>query len=80
MAQGKTSLLYRMVLGKAIQVIPTIGFNVDTFSLNGVKFTAWDVGGRGKVSNGYYDILGQYLIFRILFDRFVPFTTTITQV
>jgi small GTP-binding protein len=46
---GKTSLLYRMVLGKAIQVIPTIGFNVDTFSLNGVKFTAWDVGGRGKI-------------------------------
>lgn len=44
-----------MVLGKEIQAIPTIGFNVDSFELNGLKFVAWDVGGRGRVSNNYSD-------------------------
>jgi small GTP-binding protein len=46
---GKTSLLYQMVGVPNLTPIPTIGFNVETFARDNVQFTAWDVGGRGKI-------------------------------
>eukprot|EP01147_Barroeca_monosierra_P001837 gene1837-4935_t len=49
-AAGKTSILYRLKLGKEIQAIPTIGFNVETISLPNYSVSIWDVGVRNAVS------------------------------
>lgn len=50
-AAGKTSLLYKLKLPREqiITTIPTIGFNVESFRVDAVEYTAWDVGGRDKV-------------------------------
>ena len=32
---GKTSILYKLKLGEVVTTIPTIGFNVETFELDG---------------------------------------------
>ena len=48
-ASGKTTILYRLKLGKTIVPIPTIGFNVETVEYKGVNFTMWDVGGADKI-------------------------------
>ncbi|MEQ2232827.1 hypothetical protein ILYODFUR_015448, partial [Ilyodon furcidens] len=41
---GKTSLLYRLKLGEAVNTIPTIGFNLETVEYKNISFTVWDVG------------------------------------
>eukprot|EP00033_Pygsuia_biforma_P000827 GCRY01000962.1.p1 GENE.GCRY01000962.1~~GCRY01000962.1.p1 ORF type:complete len:179 (+),score=0.20 GCRY01000962.1:198-734(+) len=46
---GKTTILYKLKLGEPVTTIPTVGFNVETFSLNKVKFNVWDVGGQDKI-------------------------------
>lgn len=46
---GKTTLLYKLKLGETITTIPTIGFNVETFSYKNIEFTAWDIGGQSKL-------------------------------
>lgn len=46
---GKTTVLYKLKLGETITTIPTIGFNVETFTYKNIEFTAWDVGGQGKL-------------------------------
>lgn len=38
-----------MKLGEVVTTIPTIGFNVETVTHNGVNFTIWDVGGCDKI-------------------------------
>lgn len=48
-AAGKTSLLYRMKLGKVVVTIPTIGFNVESVTYKNINLTCWDVGGRSKI-------------------------------
>lgn len=48
-SSGRTTALYRLVLGKTVPTIPTIGFNVETVRHGGVDFTAWDVGGCDKI-------------------------------
>ncbi|SPJ81497.1 probable ubiquitin thiolesterase L3 [Fusarium torulosum] len=49
-ACGKTTFLYRLKLGEAVQTIPTIGFNVETLEYSdGDKITLWDVGGCDKI-------------------------------
>lgn len=48
-ASGKTTTLYRLKLGEVVTTIPTIGFNVETVTVNNVHLTAWDVGGRDKM-------------------------------
>lgn len=48
-ASGKTSILYRMKMNEVVTTIPTIGFNVETFTYDGLGFTAWDVGGCDKI-------------------------------
>lgn len=46
-ASGKTTFLYRLKLGEAIEAIPTIGFNVETIDHpDGENVTLWDVGGK----------------------------------
>ncbi|KAG7376192.1 hypothetical protein PHYPSEUDO_014083 [Phytophthora pseudosyringae] len=46
---GKTTLLYKMKLGEAVNAIPTIGFNVETFRYKNIEFTAWDIGGQTRL-------------------------------
>jgi ADP-ribosylation factor 1/2 len=48
-ASGKTTILYKMKLGEIVTTIPTIGFNVETLEVSGIKLTAWDVGGCDKI-------------------------------
>ncbi|KAI8818474.1 ADP-ribosylation factor [Fimicolochytrium jonesii] len=45
-AAGKTTILYRLVRpNETVMTIPTIGFNVETVSVNGGTITLWDIGG-----------------------------------
>uniref|UniRef100_A0A0G4HB31 ADP-ribosylation factor n=1 Tax=Chromera velia CCMP2878 TaxID=1169474 RepID=A0A0G4HB31_9ALVE len=48
-ASGRTTLLYRLVLGECVPTIPTIGFNVETVTHRNTNFTLWDVGGCDKI-------------------------------
>lgn len=42
---GKTSLLYKLFLGKVVTTTPTHFANTETLTIQGTKFTLWDVGG-----------------------------------
>ncbi|KAG2495518.1 hypothetical protein HYH03_006461 [Edaphochlamys debaryana] len=44
-ASGKTTVLYRLKLGEIVTTIPTIGFNVETIEVGGLRLTAWDMSG-----------------------------------
>ena len=52
---GKTSFLYKLKLGEVVTTIPTLGFNVETFSppphhqRSSVSLTMWDVGGQERI-------------------------------
>lgn len=48
-AAGKTTILYKLILGEIVTTIPTIGFNVETFVYKKINFTLWDVGGCDKI-------------------------------
>lgn len=48
-AAGKTTILYKLKLGKVITTIPTIGFNVETVKYKNINFTVWDIGNRGNL-------------------------------
>ncbi|KAI1084435.1 ADP-ribosylation factor family-domain-containing protein [Whalleya microplaca] len=51
---GKTTILYQLKLGRDVQTIPTIGFNVETITypkgFKGSKFNMWDFGGCDKLA------------------------------
>jgi small GTP-binding protein len=46
---GKTTILYALKLGTAINTIPTIGFNVEELKYKTISFLVWDVGGQEKL-------------------------------
>lgn len=46
---GKTTILYKLKLGEVVSTIPTIGFNVETVTRNGITMNVWDIGGQTKV-------------------------------
>ena len=48
-ASGRTSTLYKLILGETVTTIPTIGFNVETYVYNKHSMTIWDVGGCDKI-------------------------------
>ena len=57
-ASGKTTLLYKLKLGKVVTTIPTIGFNVETVRHGSLDLTLWDLGGADKMRplwQHYYD-------------------------
>ncbi|CAK6438075.1 unnamed protein product [Pipistrellus nathusii] len=45
---GKTTMLYRLKLGRTVATIPTIGFNVETVEYNNISLTIWDVNSHCK--------------------------------
>ncbi|KAK3296607.1 ADP-ribosylation factor family-domain-containing protein [Chaetomium fimeti] len=48
-AAGKTTILYKLKLNQTMTTIPTVGFNVETFTYRNIKFNMWDVGGQDKI-------------------------------
>eukprot|EP01125_Pyxidicula_operculata_P018804 TRINITY_DN6726_c0_g1_i2.p1 TRINITY_DN6726_c0_g1~~TRINITY_DN6726_c0_g1_i2.p1 ORF type:complete len:681 (-),score=117.31 TRINITY_DN6726_c0_g1_i2:93-2111(-) len=48
-AAGKTTIIYKLVLGEVVTTIPTIGFNVETVEYSRHSITMWDVGGPDKI-------------------------------
>lgn len=56
-AAGKTTMLYKLKLGKVVSTIPTIGFIVETVEYKNITLRCWDVGGRSLINplwNHYY--------------------------
>lgn len=48
---GKTSIVYRLKRNDSFEIIPTIGFNVETVYLSrSISFTIWDVRGKSRLS------------------------------
>ncbi|KAK0717411.1 ADP-ribosylation factor family-domain-containing protein [Lasiosphaeria miniovina] len=48
-AAGKTTILYKLKLNQTMTTIPTVGFNVESFTFKNIKFNMWDVGGQDKI-------------------------------
>ena len=48
-AAGKTTILYKLMLGEAVSTVPTIGFNVETVEYKNISFVVWDVGGQDTI-------------------------------
>jgi Arf/Sar family protein len=46
---GKTTILYKLKLGKASTTVPTVGFNVETVKHKNVSFAVWDCGGQERI-------------------------------
>jgi len=48
-AAGKTTILYKLKIQRDVTTIPTVGFNVESFTFKNIKFNMWDVGGQDKI-------------------------------
>ncbi|KAK0618853.1 ADP-ribosylation factor family-domain-containing protein [Immersiella caudata] len=48
-AAGKTTILYNLKMQRQVTTIPTVGFNVESFTFKNIKFNMWDVGGQDKI-------------------------------
>ncbi|KAJ0923053.1 putative small GTP-binding protein [Helianthus annuus] len=65
-AAGKTTILYKLKLGKIITTIPTIGFNIDTLEYKNISFNVWDIGAYDMIHlqmRRHYTQNAQGLIF-----------------
>ncbi|KFW11507.1 ADP-ribosylation factor-like 11, partial [Eurypyga helias] len=55
---GKSTLLYKLKSGRAVETCPTVGFNVESLQTPcGIPFTLWDVGGQGSLRESWPDYL-----------------------
>ncbi|KAM7130421.1 ADP-ribosylation factor-like protein 11 [Ciconia maguari] len=55
---GKSTLLYKLKSGQAVETCPTVGFNVESLQTPcRVSFTLWDVGGQGSLRASWPDYL-----------------------
>ncbi|NXJ85138.1 ARL11 protein, partial [Trogon melanurus] len=55
---GKSTLLYKLKSGQAVETCPTVGFNVESLQTPcGLSFTLWDVGGQGSLRASWPDYL-----------------------
>lgn len=55
---GKSTLLYKLKSGQAVETCPTVGFNVESLQTPcGVSFTLWDIGGQGSLRASWPDYL-----------------------
>ncbi|VEU22530.1 DEKNAAC103715 [Brettanomyces naardenensis] len=46
---GKTTILYKLKMGKAEETVPTVGFNVETIRYRNLVMNTWDVGGQERI-------------------------------
>ncbi|NXG66458.1 ARL11 protein, partial [Hemiprocne comata] len=55
---GKSTLLYKLKSGQAVETCPTVGFNVESLQTPcHISFTLWDVGGQGSLRASWPDYL-----------------------
>ncbi|XP_051491274.1 ADP-ribosylation factor-like protein 11 [Apus apus] len=55
---GKSTLLYKLKRGQAVETCPTVGFNVESLQTPcHIPFTLWDVGGQGSLRASWPDYL-----------------------
>ncbi|XP_053924181.1 LOW QUALITY PROTEIN: ADP-ribosylation factor-like protein 11 [Cuculus canorus] len=55
---GKSTLLYKLKSGQAVETCPTVGFNVESLQTPcHISFTLWDVGGQGSLRASWHDYL-----------------------
>ncbi|XP_017670485.1 PREDICTED: ADP-ribosylation factor-like protein 11 [Lepidothrix coronata] len=55
---GKSTLLYKLKSGQAVETCPTVGFNVESLQTPcGISFTLWDVGGQDSLRASWPDYL-----------------------
>lgn len=50
---GKTTILYKLHLGRFIETCPTIGLNLEEINYNNIKLQTWDVGGQKKLRENW---------------------------
>eukprot|EP00939_MAST-03C_sp_MAST-3C-sp1_P004420 g4420.t1 len=62
---GKTTILYALKLGERVETVPTVGFNIEEVTVNGIHLTIWDCGGQEKLRSTwrYYYKGTQAVIF-----------------
>eukprot|EP00123_Amoebidium_parasiticum_P005710 comp16845_c0_seq1/m.15297 comp16845_c0_seq1/g.15297 ORF comp16845_c0_seq1/g.15297 comp16845_c0_seq1/m.15297 type:complete len:180 (-) comp16845_c0_seq1:286-825(-) len=48
---GKTTILYRLLMGEAVVTSPTIGSNVEEVKYKNIHFVMWDIGGQESLRN-----------------------------
>lgn len=46
---GKTSILYQLKLGEAIETVPTVGCNVEVMEYMNLRLTVWDLRGNDRL-------------------------------
>lgn len=46
---GKTTILYKLKLGKSTTAVPTVGFNVETIKYKNMQMHTWDIGGQERI-------------------------------
>ncbi|NXD87415.1 ARL11 protein, partial [Halcyon senegalensis] len=55
---GKSTLLYKLKSGQAVETCPTVGFNVESLQTPcNVSFNLWDVGGQDSLRASWPDYL-----------------------
>ncbi|NXT80245.1 ARL11 protein, partial [Zapornia atra] len=55
---GKSTLLYKLKSGRAVETCPTVGFNVESLQTPcRISFTLWDVGGQSSLRASWPDYL-----------------------
>ncbi|KFQ76671.1 ADP-ribosylation factor-like 11, partial [Phoenicopterus ruber ruber] len=66
---GKSTLLYKLKSGRAVETCPTVGFNVESLKTPcRVSFTLWDVGGQGSLRASWPDYLEDTNILVFVLD------------
>ncbi len=50
---GKTTTLYKLMLGEVIVTQPTIGSNVEEVTYKNIKFQMWDIGGQESLRSSW---------------------------
>ncbi|NXJ61164.1 ARL11 protein, partial [Rostratula benghalensis] len=66
---GKSTLLYKLKNGRAVETCPTVGFNVESLQTPcRITFTLWDVGGQGSLRASWPDYLEDTSILVFVLD------------
>ena len=61
---GKTSLLYKLKFNENVTRPPTIGFNVEMVTFQGITFTLWDICGQLQMRYGPSTAYVNSLLFK----------------
>ncbi|CAE6509870.1 unnamed protein product [Rhizoctonia solani] len=50
---GKTTMLYKITMGEAVDTAPTVGSNTEVFEYKNLKFVLWDIGGQTSLRQSW---------------------------